>query len=202
MNIPNETATLLADLLREIILTPKDFSVRATEMSRSFTIHIQANFPDHKKLIGGMRKHYLCAVSLAKRIASKHGYTAEVAPIAYTGQAFEQPYKDFVPSDAWPKARIVSLIARLAAAVFEHPDVVQMKVVDGMNGTTNIDLLVSQSENPQVVSEMNTVFKTLIRPIGKNNGRTIYFNIVADIQGENEVQPASADGRFAKAVPR
>lgn len=199
-NIPKETETLIADLLREIILTPKDFSVRAVEMSNSFTIYIQSNFPDHKRLIGSMRKHFLATTQIVKRIAAKNDWQAEVAPIEFTGPAYFDKYPEFVAREDWPRERILDLVLRLGRACFDYGSDVELNTVDGPGGSTNIDMFVSEAEDRMNVAEMLTCFRTLIRPIGKNNGRTLYFNIVPNIP--NEQQPATADGRHMKTLNR
>lgn len=183
-----------------MILHPDKLKVEAVEMRRSFTIYTQANYTDSKRIVGSQGSHFNAVQAFVKAAARKHGLNAELDKIQTVGRITQDQYPPFLAKDDWPKQKVGDLIKDMAAAVFTHESEIEVNIVDAPAGSANIDLIVSDSEDSQLVAEMLAVFKVLVRPVGKSNHRNLIINVIADKQTEK--QPETADGRHMKQINR
>lgn len=190
---------MIRDICTELVLHPKNLRVSAVAMSASFTIEISAPLADGKRIVGWMGSHFKAITSLVKAIAAKNQYSADVARVEMTGTRLDR-YPEFKAAKDWPHGRIVALVERMARAVFQHEADIKVAFKDGSDAATMMDVELSEAEDAQLVAEMLTAFKTLVRPIGKAHGRIIYLNLVQTIA--HEAQPDRADGRHAKQLER
>lgn len=201
MKVSHEIANLVRDICREMILHPDKLNVVPVAMTQSFTLYISATFSDSKRIVGGMGAHFKALAVLVKWAGRKYKVIAEVAEVESIGNPIADEYPPYKAREDWPKKKVEALVKQMAAAAFQYP--VQVRTVDAPNGSSNMEVLVSESEDKKTVSEILEVFKTLIRPIGKSNHRNVLINVVAALPPETpEKQPDSADGRFAKAIAR
>lgn len=189
----------MTDILREMILHPKQLKVEVVQMTQYFTLYIAATLSDSKRIVGSMGAHFNALKALVTAAARKAGVKAEMNQVEAVGRPVIDQYPPFTTQDDWPKEKIEKLVERMAKAVFVH-DNVTIKIADGPNGSSNIEVLVSESEDAQLVADMLIVFKTLIKPVGKSNHRNLMLNVSASLP--HEAQPAVADGRHMRELKR
>jgi len=198
--VPNQIGELIKVVFSEMILHPEKLCVDVVTMRSSFTLYVGASFTDAKRLVGAQASHFNAATTFVRAAAKKHGLQAGIDKIQTVGRITHDQYPPFEAREDWPKEKVSQIVERMAKAVFTHDSAIEIAIVDAPGGSSNIDVIVSETEDPQLVADMLGVFKVLIRPVGKSNFRNLLINIVAD--KPHDVQPETADGRFAKTVKR
>lgn len=198
--IAKQTGKLVRTICEQMILKPDQLKIDALPMSQSFVICIVASFSDAKRIVGSGGIHFEALKQLVALAARKHGFSGELDKIQDDGKATEDRYPDFEASQEWPKAKVIAIFEAMAKAVFEDETQVRVTVKDGSSGLSLVELSVSESEARETVEKFRGILAFLAKPIGKGNRRRLMVN-VATI-GTSERQPASADGRFAKAISR
>lgn len=127
----------------------------------------------------------------------KHEVTVELKPLAEPRNKLPQRYTPFEQREDWPKARLLSLVERLAKLGFADEDAVAIECHDHAVDS-DVIVKVSVGENMKAIELMDAALSILGNSIAKPNGRTLTVKVQASEPGQ--LQPESADGRFTKEV--
>lgn len=197
-----QAATKAKDLIRRIceqmILKPDQLKLDAMPMTSSFVIYIVAGQSDAKRIVGSKGVHFEALKILTGLIGKKYGFSGELDSIQDDGKPQEDRYADFVPSNDWPKAKVQKLVEAICENCLSEPT--RVTIQDGQNGMSVIEVFTSEDEAKESVESLSLALIYLVKPIGKGNQRRLMVNVITEAAGEK--QPASADGRFAKAISR
>lgn len=197
-----QAATKAKDLIRRIceqmILKPDRLKLDVMPMTNSFVVYVVAGYSDAKRIVGSKGVHFEALKILTGLLGKKHGFSGKLDSIQDDGNPQEDRYADFVPSSDWPKAKVQKLVEDICEACLSEP--ARVTIQDGQNGMSVIEIFTADDEAKETVESLSLALIYLVKPIGKGNQRRLMVNVIAETSGEK--QPASADGRFAKAISR
>ena len=198
--LAKKTGSLIRNICEQMILKPGSLKLDVLPMTQSFIICIVASYSDAKRIVGAGGVHFEALKQLVALAGRKFGINGELDAIQDDGNRLEDRYPEFEASQDWPKAKVASLFEAMATAVFEDEKAIRINIKDGSAGLSIVEVACSEAESREVIEKFRGIIAFLAKPIGKGNRRRLMVDFTTI--GTSERQPASADGRFAKAISR
>lgn len=172
----------------EFICADKDrIQIQKSEMSRSVTFTVKSSDRDFARLVGKLGRNHRGLLVLVGLMAARCGKAANFFISSPATRTVPAP-SDYTPDQHWSNDWLKAYVFELCAACFENGGTVQ--VADAGGDVTVVEVTVSDYEElslapgiterfpgktvDEIVAE---AFDTVIRAVGKANGREIKTDV-------------------------
>jgi predicted RNA-binding protein YlqC (UPF0109 family) len=189
---------LARDLASMMVSHPDDLIVDVRAHTATMSIAFQGHAADTNKLIGEGAANYRALVMVMRAAGAKLGVRVQVPPIREPSVGLPERYR-FQPDPNWPEKLIERLARRTVAAVFEHEALIRVDAFQSEpDYTTTLEIFVSRSEKPELVTMLAGPLARLFDAIGRTHGRVVILTVIAEgpAAEQERPQPATAAGRY------
>jgi predicted RNA-binding protein YlqC (UPF0109 family) len=189
-----KTVLLLERILNEFTFHPEDRDVFEEPLGALTKIIIRPHKADMGRILGRKSIHLnalraiVNGISLAQRRPMKIVLEEPV-----TGE--KEKYDRFKAREVWRRDEVGKLLKDTVEMMVRGK--VSLKLTE-KGEVSAFDVLVEDKESLTRVEAMQEPLQVIWNAIGKANGRELF--IVLKMQAPEDQQPATSDGRFAKAI--
>lgn len=191
---------MIVDTAKLLVEYPNEIKAHTAAGMVSASVCLSCHPRDTKKLIGTGGTMHKALATVANRMGAMSGFELEYERVMEpTVPAIEFQAgsgRGFVARPNWPQGMILSVVERMATAMFGPNRVVKL-----MNGESSsvVEILVPAGVlDPGTRVELQEALGKVWHAVGRAQGRMITVKLAETFDLEIEEQPKTADGRYVK----
>jgi len=138
-------------------------------------IKIQRHRADTPRAVGERGSHIKAIDQLCSVIGAKGGVNIRTQLLEPEVGSTER-YHKFKPAASWNSEAVKSIAQDICEATLTIP--VEVKVHDGEDFTSTLEIVVDRSENHMLVDTVTKSMEVLMNAVGKANGRILFVDVV------------------------
>ena len=194
--VADKVTARLRELIVEIILHPEALEFIRIPLTSHLVLNMRAQVTDTGRIIGPKGAHFIALKTLASLMGQRAGMRVMLGRMdAPVEGAPCDSYKKVEFRQDWDAEKVRAMLERAACSSLTFP--ANVTVSDADKVTSVLTIYHSPREPSALVSALVEAFQVLFNAIGKANGRMLYVSAEAEVV--EPPQPATADGRWAKA---